>query len=177
MEEQNGTSWKVIHSSKNDCWRTPPRLFNLLDTEFNFGLDAAATINSKLCERYMGPDHRAESCRDALSASWHSSNAVFCNPPYGRKVGRWVEKAWKESRDMKSTVVVLVMSCTDTAWWHDYAMKADEIRLLRGRVRFLREDGSKAAAAPKGSAILVFRGYVPPEGWPGGPRFVCWDTK
>jgi phage N-6-adenine-methyltransferase len=171
MEAIKSSAWEVIHSSKNDCWRTPPKLFGSLDNEFSFELDAAATEENKLCQNYLSP------LEDALGRSWDAPGAVFCNPPYGRDVGKWVEKAWQESRKRKEPIVLLVMACTDTVWWHDHAWKADEIRLLRGRVHFLKADGGKAAAAPKGSAILVFRGHVPPDGWPGGPRIVSWTTK
>ena len=171
MGGQHARAWSVIHSSKDDGWRTPPKLFSLLNDEFGFGLDAAATDENKLCESYLSP------LEDALDISWYAPGAVFCNPPYGRHVGKWVEKAWQESRKRDEPIVLLVMACTDTAWWHDHAWKADEIRLLRGRVHFLKPDGSKAAAAPKGSAILVFRRHVPPGGWPGGPRVISCSVK
>ena len=170
MKQQS--PWSVIHSSKDDCWRTPPKLFEKLNLEFNFKLDAAATSESRLCTEYMGPDHEINAWKDALSTRWTSNGSVFCNPPYGRNVGKWVEKCWQQCFQTRRTVVVLVMACTDTTWWHDYAWKADEIRLLRGRVSFLKSDGSKAAAAPKGSAIIIFRPHAPVDGWPGGPRVV-----
>jgi phage N-6-adenine-methyltransferase len=175
MTEQS--PWSVIHSSKDDCWRTPPKLVDKLNLEFDFKLDAAATFESKICESYMGPDHGVHTWQDALSTDWISSGAIFCNPPYGRNVGKWMEKCWNQAHYTKQPVVVLVMACTDTAWWHDFAWKADEIRLVRGRVHFLRADGTKAAASPKGSAIIIYRPHVPVDGWPGGPRVVSWDSK
>lgn len=149
------SAWKTIHSSKNDTWRTPQALFERLDREFGFGLDAAALKHTALVDKYFGPDHSDAARQDALSVDW-DADVVYCNPPYGRKVGHWVEKGYKESLKGK-TVVMLVMACTDTVWWHDWAWKADQIRLMKGRVPFRREDGSKASSAPKGSAILVFR--------------------
>ena len=38
-------------------------------------------------------------------------------------------------------------------WWHDYVMKADEIRFVRGRLKF----GGSKINAPFPSAIAVFR--------------------
>jgi phage N-6-adenine-methyltransferase len=164
-------AWKVIHSSKDLDWRTPKSLFDVLDVEFGFTLDAAATNNNKLCSQYLGPDNPNPKLQDALTAHWVGS--VYCNPPYGREVVKWVKHGWQQAQQ-GATVVMLVMACTDTAWWHDFAWLADEIRLVRGRVRFDRADGTPAAAAPKGSAILIFRSHVPPNGWAGGPRVRSW---
>lgn len=165
--------WAVIHSSKDDTWRTPDDLFAVIDREFRFKLDAAALAASALCADYFGPDHHDPDKRDAFAAEWPAA-PIWLNPPYGRDVGRWLDCAWQWSQ-RGSVVACLVMACTDVAWWHDTVNKADEVRLLRGRVRLLRGDsGEPAAAAPKGSALVVFRPHVPAEGWPGGPRFRNW---
>lgn len=84
---------------------------------------------------------------DGLDASW-ASQRVYCNPLYGRGVGRWLAKA-REAE----LAVYLLPSRTDTAWWHEYAMRADEIRFVRGRLKF----GGAAASAPFPSVVLVYR--------------------
>ena len=71
------------------------------------------------------------------------------NPPYGRKIGAWMRKALESN----TTVVCLVPARTDTKWWHDYAMKASEIRFVKGRLKF----GDSKNSAPFPSAIIVFR--------------------
>lgn len=50
-------------------------------------------------------------------------------------------------------VVALIPSRTDTRWWHDYVMLADEIRFIRGRLHF---DGH-SQGAPFPSAIVIWR--------------------
>ena len=75
------------------------------------------------------------------------------NPPYGRKIGIWVKKAKEAATQEKATVVCLLPARTDTAWWHDYVMKANEIRLIRGRLKF----GDGKGSAPFPSAVVVFR--------------------
>lgn len=72
------------------------------------------------------------------------------NPPYGRTIGHWVKKAYDESRK-GATVVCLLPSRTDTAWWHDYAMHGDVI-FLRGRLKF----GGAKSGAPFPSALVTF---------------------
>jgi site-specific DNA-methyltransferase (adenine-specific) len=153
---EKSKAWKAIHSSENDTWRTPKPLFDRLHREFGFELDAAALKHTALLDSYYGPDHLNAGRTDALALEDWEGQTIFVNPPYGRKVGDWVKKGWEESLKGK-TVVMLVMACTDTIWWHNWAWQADQIRLMKGRVPFRREDGSKASSAPKGSAILVFR--------------------
>jgi phage N-6-adenine-methyltransferase len=136
-----------------DDWETPDWLFDALDREFSFHLDAAATGETTKCCKWISPEE------DALGeAPWRpmfseTIGAVWLNPPYGRGVGKWIERAYKESRHR--TVVVLTFARTDTRWWHEFAMKASEIRFLRGRVRFL-QDGETKTTAPAPSCLLVF---------------------
>ena len=72
------------------------------------------------------------------------------NPPYGREIGKWMLKAFHEACN-GATVVCLVPARTDTAWWHDFAMKGD-ITFIRGRLKF----GGHKNNAPFPSAIVVF---------------------
>jgi hypothetical protein len=83
---------------------------------------------------------------DGLSISW-AGQRVFCNPPYGPGIGQWLAKATEAD-----LAVYLVPSRTDTRWWHEYAMRADQIRFLRGRLRF----GEAKSGAPFPSAVLVY---------------------
>lgn len=68
---------------------------------------------------------------------------MFCNPPYGRAIADWVRKGYEESRKPGTTVVMLIPSRTDTAYFHDWIFgKASEVRFLRGRLKFTDEDGN-----------------------------------
>ena len=91
----------------------------------------------------------ADGFPDALARRW--TGVCWMNPPYGRTIGAWMRKAYNASRD-GATVVCLIPSRTDTAWWHYYAMKG-EIRFMRGRLKF----GGAKNSAPFPSAIVVFR--------------------
>ena len=73
------------------------------------------------------------------------------NPPYGRDIEKWLQKAFQESQ-RGVTVVCLVPARTDTEWWHKYALQG-EIRFLRGRLKFQGAD----ATAPFPSAVVIFR--------------------
>jgi phage N-6-adenine-methyltransferase len=146
------SKWKPeLFSSNSNEWATPQDLFDALNTEFNFGLDvAASSLNHKTPAYYTEQDN-------ALAQSWRGQKgAVWCNPPYGRDIGNWVRKAFDSSRDGKTTVV-LTFARTDTKWWHEWAMQADEIRFIQGRVHFVRPDGT-SGPAPAPSAVLVYYG-------------------
>lgn len=88
---------------------------------------------------------------DGLAQSW-ANETVFMNPPYGRVIGDWIAKAYEESQK-GATVVCLIPARTDTRYWHDYVMKAAEIRLVRGRLKF----GNGKNSAPFPSAVVVFQ--------------------
>ena len=75
----------------------------------------------------------------------------YMNPPYGRTIGKWMEKAVNEWR-AGAIVVCLVPARTDTNWWHTYAMQG-EIRFLKGRLKF----GGSKNAAPFPSAVVIFK--------------------
>jgi phage N-6-adenine-methyltransferase len=156
--ENKSSPWNVIHSSNDMAWRTPQRLFDQLDKEFDFELDAAASSANALCPQYFTEED------DALTQDWSGYQSVWCNPPYGRELHRWLRKAHTESRK-GPTVVMLVMACTETKWWREHAWRADEIRFIQGRVKFARSTGELAGAAPKGSAVIIFHSQ-----WDGPPR-------
>ena len=82
----------ALLSSKNMCWCTPQDFFDKLNEEFGFVLDPAATEKTAKCSLYYTPE------TDGLSQSWDRGGAVFCNPPYGREIGKWVQKAFEEAR-------------------------------------------------------------------------------
>ncbi|HEV8228972.1 MAG TPA: DNA N-6-adenine-methyltransferase [Candidatus Limnocylindria bacterium] len=131
--------------------RTPDDFFRALDEEFHFTLDAAASDANAKCPRYF------TQVDDSLSLDW-AGEIVWLNPPYGRDIDRWLAKSYAEST-RGATVVVLVPSMTETAWWHNWAMPfATEIRFVRGRLQFLTETGNRRTSAFFGSAVLIFRG-------------------
>jgi phage N-6-adenine-methyltransferase len=131
-----------FQSDKHD-WETPQELFEKLDREFHFTLDVCAVPENAKCTHYFSPTD------DGLSKEW--TGVCWMNPPYGREIGKWMQKALHES-EHGVTVVCLVPARTDTEWWHKYAMQG-EIRFLRGRLRF---QGANSTA-PFPSAIVIFR--------------------
>lgn len=143
---------KALLSSKNMCWCTPQDFFNKLNNEFNFVLDPAATEKSAKCDLYYTPE------TDGLAQSWNRGGAVFCNPPYGRAISKWVEKAYRESLVVKYPIVLLVPARTDTAYFHDYIYGKAEIRFIRGRLCFTDEYGNTSYPSPFPSMVVIYNG-------------------
>ncbi len=133
----------VHFSSATDLWATPQAFFDKLNSVYGFTLDACATHENAKCQFYFTKEV------DGLSKKW--SGTVWMNPPYGREIGDWMRKAYESSLG-GATVVCLVPARTDTAWWHDYAMKG-EIDFIRGRLKF----GDSKNSAPFPSAVVVFK--------------------
>ena len=133
-----------LMSSNSDRWETPQKLFDELNQKYNFEIDVCALPENAKCENYFTPEV------DGLKQDW--TGVCWMNPPYGREIGKWMKKAYESSRN-GATVVCLVPARTDTAWWHDYAMKG-EIEFIRGRLKF----GNSKNSAPFPSAIVVFGG-------------------
>ena len=132
-------------------WCTPNDFFEELNQEFNFVLDAAATEKNTKCKKYFTPEI------DGLKQSWNMGGAVFCNPPYGRQIGKWVEKAYKEAQK-GTTIVLLIPARTDTGYFHDFIFGKAEVRFLKGRLKFTDENGKKSNPAPFPSATVIYNG-------------------
>ena len=140
---------KGLFTSDKNYWETPQDFFDELHEKYEFTLDAAATDeNAKLPNYYTVED-------DALKQKWEGR--VFVNPPYGREIKHWVEKAYKESLEpYNECVVMLIPSRTDTIYWHEYIFgKAKDIDFLKGRLKF-EIDGEPRDAAPFPSALITY---------------------
>jgi DNA N-6-adenine-methyltransferase (Dam). len=134
-----------LFSSNSNEWATPKAFFEALDAEFHFTLDPCATSENAKCGNFYTIED------DGLTQEW-GGQRVFCNPPYGREIGKWVKKCYEESKNCE-VVVMLIPARTDTAYFHDYIYgKAKEIRFIRGRLHF----NESPQGAPFPSMVVVF---------------------
>lgn len=139
-------SLDALYSSKSDEWATPQSIFSELDKEFHFNLDPCSNKENHKCEKYFTQEE------DGLSQNW-GGYSVFCNPPYS-KIGKWVEKAYREGCKDNTIVVMLIPARTDTRYFHDYIYHRSEIRFIKGRLKF----GDSKNSAPFPSMVVIFRG-------------------
>jgi phage N-6-adenine-methyltransferase len=134
----------ALFSSKTPEWETPQFLFDGLDAEFGFELDVCATADKAKCKMFFTPED------DGLKQDW-GTRVCWMNPPYGRTIGQWLQKAYESSK-RGATVICLLPARTDTDWWHRYAQRG-EVRFLRGRLKF----GNAVNSAPFPSAVVIFK--------------------
>lgn len=132
-----------------DTWETPDYFFNLLNQEFHFTLDAAASKKNAKCDKFF--DKKS----NGLIQNWEGET-VFVNPPFGY-IEEWVLKCYEEGKKEKTTVVLIIPSRTDTAYWHDFIMEASEIRFCKGRVNFWRNGHPTKNGSTFPLAIVIFK--------------------
>ena len=132
-------------------WETPQPFFDMLNSEFNFTVDVCALPGTAKCERYFTPE------QNGLAQDW-SGQTCWMNPPYGRgqDVYSWVKKAFETVNYYGGTVVCLLPASVDTKWFHEFCLKAHEIRIVRDRLWFSL-DGGKPQRANHGSFVVIFR--------------------
>lgn len=134
---------KGMFTSNTPEWGTPQDFFDKLDDEFHFDLDIAANDENHKCPRYYTKE------TDGLSHQDEWAGTIWCNPPYGREIGKWVEAC---SRYRGGRCVMLLPARTDTRWFHDYIYNKAEIRFIKGRLHF--NDSKDAAPFP--SMVVIF---------------------
>lgn len=147
-----------------DDRRTPRSVFEPLNNEWRFTLDAAASSENAKCAKYFT---RIE---DGTVMSW-ARERVWCNPPYSH-IEPWVTKAWNAMRHeyCQCVVMLLPQNRTEQGWWQTHIEpyrdreSRDGVRLtsrfLPGRIRFGRPKGTPVPAKgdrpPFGLVVLTW---------------------
>lgn len=142
----------VHFSSQKMDWETPDDLFQQWNNIYNFDLDVCATKHNTKCKKFYSPK------TNGLKQRWRGN--CWMNPPYGRELKKWVEKAHRSSMTGKCCVVCLIPARTDTKMFHDYIWDKElgrpypgiQVHFLKGRVKFKGAE----ASAPFPSMIVVF---------------------
>ena len=132
----------LMFSSNSELWETPQELFDRQNEIYRFETDVCALPENAKCNNFYTPE------MDGLKQEWKGS--CWCNPPYGRQIGKWVEKAATSA----ATVVMLLPARTDTKWFHDYCLPYGKVEFLKGRLKF----SNSKNPAPFPSMIVVFKG-------------------
>ena len=144
-----------VHFKSSDReWETPDSVFQPLKKEFNILVDVCANAENTKCKVYF--DRKL----NGLTADWkaamdkwaYTDKACWMNPPYGRGIDSWIKKAHSEA--LKGvTTVALIPARTDTSWFHTYIHGKQEVRFIKGRIKFVDAESS----APFPSMIVIFR--------------------
>lgn len=146
-----------IRKQNNDVstpeYETPQWLFNHLDQEFNFSLDAAALPENAKCETFFTP------ATDGLKQSW-ANKTVWCNPPFSKnEIGDWVKKAFEESKNGATTVMILPSGYKDYRWWKTYCVHG-QVRFIHDYIRF-PQCGKKTTAYVDVTVVIFGPNIIP----------------
>lgn len=157
-------------TGRND-YRTPRPLWNMLNEEFRFDIDATADSANALTHYYCSKagrlgDDNGRCLGDALTFPWHTvARTAWLNPPYsevptnGRKRGealipKFLQKAVIEA-DRGCRVVAIVPNAQSEGWWQLCEMVREQ-RILTPRVNFCDENNRQVSGCTFGSAIVIF---------------------
>ena len=135
----------ALYSSETVEWETPQDFFDKLNDEFHFTLDPCCTDENAKCKKHYTQE------QDGLAQDW-TGETVYCNPPYGRSMHKWIQKCYKHHEN-GGVAVMLIPARTDTKWFHDYVYGKSEIRFIRGRLKF----GGSKWNAPFPSMLVVYK--------------------
>lgn len=147
-----------LDANEKDCWATPQWLFDALDKEFNFGLDAAANKDNAKLPLFITEQGNSLK-QEWIDYTMLGRNSVWLNPPYSRgMIAKFMKKALEQSKKHKLIVVLLVPATADASWW---PKQANEIRFItNGRISFINpQTGKPVNGNTKGSAIIVFNPF------------------
>ena len=124
-------------------WWTPPEIFEALHIDFD--LDPASAIGGV---EWIPTKSYFTKEDDGLQQEWFGR--VWLNSPYGKQTGLWLEKFINHGNG-----IALVFSRTDTKWFHNYCYNIGELRFIKGRLKFVDENGKIKNSAMRPSMLVI----------------------
>lgn len=138
---------KNSFKSKSMEYETPNEIFEPLQKEFDLQLDVCATHENHKCKKFMTKEI------DGLKQAWNEN--FWMNPPFGREIKKWVQRAYEQSEKHNVTGVLLLPVRCNTLWWHKYIIDTKaEVRFLKGEIKF--NDCERGLWLP--FAVVIMRG-------------------
>tara|TARA_R110002012_G_scaffold260756_1_gene442489 strand:- start:2497 stop:3063 length:567 start_codon:yes stop_codon:yes gene_type:complete len=159
-ERESGTKDYIssdLDADMKNSWGTDPVIFNAMNKEFNFSLDAAANDQNHKCNMYFTKENNALE----MNWGWYLKNTdnknVWINPPYGKGFIKSFMQKCIEEKAKGVTSVLLVPATLDAQW-----LPIDQISEIRivtgGRLSFYHPiSGKKVNGNTKGSMFVIFR--------------------
>ena len=138
---------KALLKSEKPDWNTPEKLLGYVYSFFGdiADLDPCSNGSSIVKSRQI---YDGSEGSNGLSELWHGN--VFVNPPYGREILPWIEKAVDERKQCE--ILMLVPSRTDTRWWNLAVLNSTSVCFIKGRLTFL----GAPHPAPFPSAVIYY---------------------
>lgn len=160
-------------TSKEIRWVTPDTTFNKYLLKYSIGLDVCASPDDRKLNRYIAPpgivipENLVKPVAfNGLATRWSTllskGESAWMNPPYGRTIKSWVQKARIESLEDGFRTVCLLPSRTDTKWWHENCQPIldgkypGRVEFIRGRIHFTNANTGVTGPAPFPSVVVIF---------------------
>lgn len=132
---KNSNTYKTFNVNE----KTPIGFYNQINNEFRFDFDP--------CPLKENPEF------DGLKIDW--GGRCYINPPYGKAIRWWLEKALFEIKNGNTEIAVFLLPAyTDVKWFHEIVLPmASEIRFIKGRLKF----GEHNNTAPFANMLVIFK--------------------
>jgi hypothetical protein len=108
----------ALLTSKSTEYETPGDFYEWLNSQFAFTVDVAANALNRKHPRFYGAKV------DGLRQLWEGET-VWCNPPYGKGIGAWLQKARSEAMLHRCLTCLLLPARVDAEWWRVGVMSDD----------------------------------------------------
>src|SRR4028118_1054283 len=76
---------------------------------------------------------------DGLAQRWYGRG--WCNPPYGRRVNQWLEKALLSYQTGEIEAAILLLNRTGAAWYSRLKKRVSAVCEVQRRIAFIDESG------------------------------------
>ncbi len=148
-----GPLLRTMSSSAKLEWRTPTALIVAIEA-------CVGPIQLDPCADQHPAHHFARTnwtiVDDGLARAWGGRGLVYVNPPYGRALSVWVEKAHTTILREEDELLFLVPARTETRWHRRCLGAFDAACYLYGRLHFATNEAeSNPAPFP---SVLFYRG-------------------
>lgn len=138
-------------------WATPPDFFSVVDAEFHFKMDVAASVENTKCPRFITEEQNAISMRDKIPWITEDCKSAYCNPPFSNLMP-WIWRAEYEAAKFPDAVVGFLAPSSHAQWMQQAEKSACEIRLLYPRVNFISPSKTiKTSCNDRDTVFIVFK--------------------
>ena len=141
-------------ANRNVDYGTPQWLFDQLDAEFHFTIDACALPHNAKCLRFWGPE------QDGLRLDW-AGETPFWNCPFD-DAGAWARKAYNES--LRGITSVGLVPTRRQEYWFQLCAQHAQMRMVQGGILLFAGGGDQAGRLARQDCTLFVFG----PGFQGG---------
>ncbi|MBZ0296794.1 MAG: hypothetical protein K8L99_29810 [Anaerolineae bacterium] len=150
LEQRPRTSYDLLTSSASDEWYTPPE-YVALAREVMGGIDLDPASNT-YAQQWIRARQYFTYAEDGLSLRWRGR--VWLNPPYGKHIRRWTEKAVAEYRSGLVTEAVLLVRPAIASRWYQALSGAFARCEPHRRIRFINTHGKPLTSPVHGNTFF-----------------------